>query len=405
VGLEIKGELNVAQPAFFTEIGKMMESVSIADWQIYLRWHLIDDVAPYLNSAFVNESFDFNGRVLKGQMELRPRWKRSLVATSNNLGELVGQVYVEEFFPPEAKERMFDLVMNLKAAFRQRIKNVDWMTDETKQKALAKLDAFGVKVGYPDEWIDYSALEINRDSYVKNILHAWQFDFERDMAKMYEPVDPKEWGMSPQTVNAYYNPAMNEIVFPAAILQPPFFNLYADDPVNYGAIGAVIGHEMTHGFDDQGRQYDIDGNLNDWWTAEDAEAFNGLTQVLVEQFDHFVVLDTNTVDGELTLGENIADLGGLSIAFDALQMAMQAKPAKTIDGLTPEQRFFLAWAQVWRSNIREENQLLRLKTDVHSPAIARVNGPFRNIDAFYSAFAVDEDNKLYLPEEERAHVW
>ena len=405
VGLGDPGELNVAQPKFFSEVGKVMKSVSVADWKIYLRWNLVNETAAYLSSDFVDQNFEFYGKVLSGQPEMQPRWKRTLETVSGNLGEVVGQVYVERFFPPEAKERMFELVMNLKAAFGERIKNVQWMSDETKEKALTKLDAFGVKVGYPDEWIDYSSLEIDSDSYVGNVLRSREFEFQRGLKKMNQPVDRKEWGMTPQTVNAYYNPLLNEVVFPAAILQPPFFNLQADDAVNYGAIGAVIGHEMTHGFDDQGRQYDVKGNLSDWWTEEDSRKFDERTRVLVEQFNNYVILDTNKVNGELTLGENIADLGGMSIAFDALKMATAAKTARMIDGYTPEQRFFLSWAQVWSSNIRDEDQLMRLKTDVHSPAEARVNCPVRNIETFYSAFDVKEGDKLYLASGDRANIW
>ena len=406
VGLGDPGDINVGQPDFFKETSKMMKTISTDDWKTYLRWHLINETAEYLSNDFVNEDFDFNGKFLSGTEELLPRWKRVLNATSTNLGELVGQLYVERYFPPESKKRMIELVMNLKTALGERINNLDWMSEETKEKALAKLDAFGVKIGYPDKWIDYSTLEIKRDSYVLNIIRANAFETKRDLNKIGKPVDPTEWGMTPQTVNAYYHPFRNEVVFPAGILQPPFFNPDADDPVNYGSIGVVIGHEMTHGFDDQGRQYDAEGNLNDWWTPEDAKHFNERAQVLVDQFNHYFPVDTVHIDGKLTLGENIADLGGLNVAYDALQHAMAKNPPKAeIDGYTPDQRFFLGYAQVWRNNIRKENLLLRLKTDVHSPGKYRVIGPLSDLLTFYTAFDVKEGDQMWRPEEKRARIW
>lgn len=406
IGAEPSGQLNVAQPLFFQEINRMIRQIPVDKWQDYLRWHLILATAPYLSSNFEVAHFEFYGKYLSGTREMQPRWKRVLNTTSRALGEAVGQMYVERYFPPEAKERALELVYNLKHAYAKRMQNLDWMSTTTKEKALEKLDAFRIKIGYPEKWIDYSDLDISRDSYVTNVLNADAFEVRRNMQKINKPVDVDEWHMSPQTVNAYYNPAVNEIVFPAAILQPPFFNFKADDPVNYGAIGAVIGHEMTHGFDDQGRHYDKNGNLNDWWTAEDEEKFNARTRILVEQANNYVVIDTFTINGELTLGENIADLGGLTIAFEALKMAMEKNPPKSnIDGFTPEQRFFLSWAQVWRSNIRRENQLLRLKTDVHSPAKYRTNGPLSNLPEFHQAFNVTEEQKLYRPPEEVARIW
>ncbi len=406
MGVDDPGILNISQPVFFKEVSKMMQDISVADWKTYLRWNLINDTAEFLSSDFENADFDFYGKVMSGTQELQPRWKRVLKTTSGSLGEAVGQIYVEEYFPPAAKERAMDLVMNLKYAYGERIKNVDWMSDATKAKALEKLEAFGVKIGYPDKWRDFSALDINRESYVRNAINANAFDVRWNLDKINKPVDKTEWHMSPQTVNAYYNPGVNEIVFPAAILQPPFFNFKADDPVNYGAIGAVIGHEMTHGFDDQGRQYDKNGNLNDWWTKEDQEKFDQRTKVLVEQADDYAVIDTNKINGRLTLGENIADLGGLTIAYDALQLAMKNNPAKLeVDGFTPEQRFFLSWAQVWRSNIREEEQLMRLKTDPHSPAKYRTNGPISNLPNFHAAFHVKEGQNMYRSPEEVAKIW
>lgn len=406
MGAEPSGQLNVAQPLFFQEINRMIRQIPVDKWQDYLRWHLIRATSPYLSSNFEVAHFEFYGKYLSGTREMQPRWKRVLNTTSRALGEAVGQMYVERYFPPEAKERALELVYNLKHAYAKRMQNLDWMSATTKEKALEKLDAFRIKIGYPEKWVDYSDLDISRDSYVTNVLNADAFEVRRNMQKINKPVDVDEWHMSPQTVNAYYNPAVNEIVFPAAILQPPFFNFKADDPVNYGAIGAVIGHEMTHGFDDQGRHYDKNGNLNDWWTAEDEEKFNARTRILVEQANNYVAIDTFTINGELTLGENIADLGGLTIAFEALKMAMEQNQPKTnIDGFTPEQRFFLSWAQVWRSNIRRENQLLRFKTDVHSPAKYRTNGPLSNLPEFHQAFNVTQGQKLYRPPEEVARIW
>lgn len=406
VGLENPGEINVGQPEFFKEIGKVLPETDIAVWKNYFRWNLIRRAASYLNEAFVNESFNFYGAFLSGKKELKPRWKRCLNATSGALGEALGQIYVEKHFPPEAKKRALELVMNLKDAFGKRIEKLDWMSDVTKKKALEKLGAFRVKIGYPDKWIDYSKLEINRDSYVMNYIRAQEFDFQRMLDKANKPVDRDEWQMYPQTVNAYYHPLLNEIVFPAAILQPPFFNFKADDSVNYGAIGGVIGHEITHGFDDQGRQYDKEGNMNDWWTKEDEEKFNKRADVLVKQYDAFTVADDVHVNGKLTLGENIADLGGLLIAYDALNAAWEKNPPqKSIDGYSPQQRFFLSWGQVWRSNSREKDMLMRIKTDVHSPEKFRVNGPLSNLNIFYKAFGVKEGDALFRPENERANIW
>lgn len=406
VGVEKIGDINVAQPEFFKEISKMIKRVDLNDWKVYLRWHLIHSAAGYLNSAFVNESFDFYGKTLRGTKKLQTRWKRVLRETSADLGEAVGQLYVERYFPPVAKKRALEMVMNLKKVFRERIKNVDWMSEETKQKALQKLAAFNVKIGYPDKWKDYSKLEIKRDAYVLNVMRAAGFEFKKDLAKIGKPVDKAEWHMTPQTVNAYYSPSMNEIVFPAAILQPPYFNPDADDAVNYGAMGVVIGHEMTHGFDDKGRQFDAHGNLTDWWTKEDAERFEARAAVLAKEFDQFVPVDTVHINGKLTLGENIADLGGLNIAFQALQEALKKYPQpQKIDGFTPEQRFFLSYAQVWRNNIRKKALLLRLKTDVHSPGKYRVDGPLKNLPAFFTAFHVKEGDKMYLPPEKRAKIW
>lgn len=406
IGLENVGDINVGQPHFFKEISKMIKTVGVDDWKTYLRWNLINRSANYLSTDFVKEDFAFYGAFLSGQKVMKPRWKRVLSATNGALGEAVGQLYVKKYFPPEAKKRMLNLVMNLKSVLRSRIQKLDWMSESTKKQALKKLDAMNVKIGYPDKWIDYSKLEIKRDSYIANLVRANQFNFHREMNKIGKPVDRTEWHMNPQTVNAYYNPTMNEIVFPAAILQPPFFNNAADDAVNYGAIGVVIGHEMTHGFDDQGRNFDTKGNLRDWWTKEDEKRFNARAQVLAKQFNNYVVLDSLHVNGELTLGENIADLGGLNISYQALEKSLKGKPRpEKIDGFTPEQRFFLAFAQVWRQNIRPKAQMRRLKEDVHSPGRFRTDGPVSNMPEFYKAFDVKPGDPLYRPKNERAIIW
>ena len=326
-------------------------------------------------------------------------------SVNGSLGEALGELYVKETFPPEAKSVLKRLLGLFLTAMKERIENVDWMSDTTKQKALEKLSKLGVKIGYPDKWKDYSKLEIKNDSYVENGIRAAHFEFARDLAKIGKPVDKSEWHMTPQTVNAYYNPVNNEIVFPAAILQPPFFNQNADDAVNYGAMGAIIGHEITHGFDDQGRHYDANGNLTDWWTKEDAEKFNKRADVLVKQFDSYTPVDTMHINGRLTLGENIADLGGLTVSFTAFKKTKEYKENKKIDGFTPAQRFFLSWAQAWRNNIRDKDLMLRLKTDPHSPNKLRVNGPLSNLSAFWAAFNVKEGDPMRRPDSEVVKIW
>jgi putative endopeptidase len=383
----------------------MISSVPVNEWKTYLRWRLVHDMASALPHAFVNESFDFYGRTLGGTSEMQPRWKRMARATDAALGEAVGQLYVDKTFPPEAKEKALDMVNNLQAAFRQHIAQLDWMTEDTKQKALEKLNSFAVKIGYPDEWKDYSALTVDRGPYVQNYMRANEFEFNRNMSKLGQPVDRNEWFMSPPTVNAYYNPSMNEIVFPAGILQPPFFDPNADDAVNYGGMGAVIGHELTHGFDDQGRQYDAYGNLTDWWTAEDAKKFEQRAQVVQRQFDNYTVLDSIPVNGKLTLGENIADLGGLAIAHTALQKALENNNPGKIDGLTPDQRFFLAWAQIWRTNARDEFLRQQVVVDPHAPAKHRVNGPVKNLPAFREAFGCGVSAPMVRADTAQAQIW
>lgn len=406
IGLEGVEELNVCQPNFFNELNAMMSEVSIEDWKTYLKWNLVHEAAAYLSSDFVNENFAFYGKVLSGAKELRPRWKRVLSATNGSLGEAVGKIYVEKFFPPEAKAEMDKLVANLKTALEDRIKKLDWMSEGTKKNALEKLGTMNVKIGYPDKFRDYSGIEVKRDNYFANIMAASKFNVAYELNKVGKPVDRGEWHMSPQTVNAYYSPNLNEIVFPAAILQAPFFTLGADQAVNYGSIGVVIGHEMTHGFDDQGRQYDKQGNLEDWWTEDDAAKFTERVDPLIHQYNDFEALDGFFVDGNLTLGENIADLGGITVSYQALKSALEEKPElDLIDGFTQDQRFFLAYAQVWRQNIRDEELKRRLKEDVHSPGKYRTNGAVVNFQPFYDAFGIGDGAKMYLPLEKRAAIW
>ena len=405
LGLENPGEINVGQIKFFKGMGELMDKTDMKTWKAYFTWNLLDASAAYLSSDFVKQNFEFYGKTLSGQQMMQPRWKRVLGVVSSGLGEALGQLYVEEYFPASSKERMIKLVDNLRIAFGQRIEKLDWMTDETKQKAIEKLEAITVKIGYPDKWKDYGKLDIVPDSYFDNILAVQQFEVNRSLKKIGKPVDKDEWGMTPQTVNAYYNPSNNEIVFPAAILQPPFFNPEADDAVNYGAIGVVIGHEMTHGFDDQGRQYDKDGNLNDWWTKKDAKAFKAKTDKLVALFNDYVVLDSLHVNGSLTLGENIADLGGLNISHQAYLNSLNGNVPPAIDGFSADQRFYMGYAQVWRQSIRPEEMARRLKIDVHSPGEARVNIPPFNIDSFIEAFGVSSNDKLYIPKDKRAYIW
>ena len=379
------GDINVGQPAFFKEFAQVLADVPLDQWKAYLRWHLLRVTSPYLSKAFVDEDFDFN-RTLSGQKVLAARWKRVLSETNNSLGEALGQLYVAQAFPPQARKRALDLVLNLKSVLRDRLQTLDWMSDATKVQAVRKLDAIRIKIGYPDKWRDYSALQVGQDSYVQNVLRANAFEFQRQLNKIGKPVDRDEWGMTPPTVNAYYNPSMNEIVFPAGILQPPFFDPKADDASNYGAIGVVIGHEMTHGFDDQGRQFDAEGNLKDWWTPEDAKRFGERSSALAAQYSGYVAIEDLHVNGKLTLGENIADLGGVTVAYQALEKTLAGKPHTLIDGFTPEQRFFLAFAQVWRSKLTPERTRLLVQTDPHSPAQWRVFGPLANTSAFQEAF-------------------
>ena len=396
--------LNVGMPDFIAAVDKIIFNTDLNTIKDYLKWKIITSSASMLSSDLDEENFRFYGNYLYGQEAQQPRWRRILSATSGCLGEAVGQLYVEKHFPAEAKERMLNLVGNLRTALGERIKSLEWMSDETKAKALHKLDCFNVKIGYPDKWKDYSKYEVTPDSYFENVHRAIRFENEIDMAKIGKPVDKDEWFMTPQTVNAYYSPEMNEIVFPAAILQPPFFNMDADDAVNYGGIGVVIGHEMTHGFDDQGCKYDEKGNLNNWWTEEDATKFNERTAQLVKLFNEFQVRGYQ-INGELTLGENIADLGGLNISWDAYQMTDEAKANQSIDGFTPAQRFFISYGTIWRNNSRDKYIERQVKTDVHSPAEARVNRTLGSMPHFYEAFEITPENKMYIAPEERAAIW
>ena len=405
IGIAKTSKINVSSLKFFNGISEILKSTSIEDWKNYLRWNLITNAADYLNTNFVNENFNFFGKVLSGSKTIQPRWKRALNATNGALGEAVGKVYCEKYFPAEAKTRMLKLVSNLRAAFDEHIQKLTWMTAGTKAKAREKLSVMNVKIGYPDKWKDYSKLSISKDkSYFENAMNANKFEFAEMVSKVDKKTDPKEWHMTPQTVNAYYSPNSNEIVFPAAILQPPFFFINGDDAINYGGIGGVIGHEMTHGFDDQGKQYDKDGNLNNWWTDEDTKQFEAKTKVLVDQFSKFE-LNGDKVNGELTLGENIADLGGITLAHTALLKALKGQKTEKIDGFTPEQRLLLSWSQVWRANIREAEQKRRLKDDVHSPAEARVNALMPNLPFFQSAFDVKPGEPLFRAEADRAIIW
>lgn len=405
IGLEDPGTINVGQPGFFSELNAMLQDVPLEDWKKQMRWTIINRSANYLSSDIEKADFDFYNAFLSGQQEMQPRWKRVLSSTDAAMSEAIGQMYVKKHFPPEAKERMEVLVGNLKASLADRIKALDWMTEETKGKALEKLQAMRLKVGYPDKWKDYSKLEVKPDNYLANIRSTGAFYFREEMEKINKPVDREEWFLSPQTVNAGYVPTFNEIIFPAGILQPPFFFMDADDAVNYGAIGVVIGHEMTHGFDDKGRLFDLKGNLADWWTQEDAELFEDKSKVLVKHFNEYTVLDSLPINGELTLGENIADLGGLNIAYDGLMKALEGKNPDPIEGFTPEQRFFLSFAQLWRNHITDQELMRRLQEDVHSPGIARVNAALMNMDPFYEAFELKPGDELYLAEDKRAKIW
>jgi len=398
--------LNVAQPDFFKELSSDLQSVPIGDWKTYLRWHLIHSEAPALSKKFVNENFDFYSKTLTGAKELRPRWKRCVQATDNELGEALGQYYVQKAFPPAAKARAQELVRNLMAALREDLKTLDWMSPETRQKATEKLDMITPHIGYPDKWRDYSKFEVARTSYLENVLRGDEFDNAFEMSKIGKPVDRTEWGMTPPTVNAYYNPTMNEIVFPAGILQPPFYDPNRDDAMNYGAIGVVIGHEMTHGFDDSGAKFDGYGNLKNWWTADDSKNFTARGDCVAKQFDGFEVETGLHENGKLVEGESIADLGGLTISLVAYHRSVEGKPAPPqTDGFTADQRFFLGYAAIWSENYRPEVARLAANTDPHPLSKFRVNGPLSNMAAFAKAWNCSAGSPMVRPESERCRIW
>jgi len=400
----------VSEPAYMKEYEKVIGSYSFDDIKVYLKWAAVRGAAPFLSHSFVKESFDFNNKYLRGVDQMRPRWKRVLGVTDNFLGEAIGKLYVDQAFPPEAKKKAMDMVENIKLAFADRIKELDWMSDSTKKMALKKLSSFAVKIGYPDEWINYAGLVVEKapekGSYYQNAVNASRFQVQRNLAKLGKPVNKKEWQMTPQTVNAYYNPLFNEIVFPAGILQPPFYNYKADEAVNYGGIGAVIGHEISHGFDDEGSQFDAEGNLKNWWAEEDLKNFKVKGNALAEQFNKYEPLPGVFVQGQFTLGENIGDLGGLNVAYGGLQRYLRenGQPG-LIDGYTPEQRFYISWATVWRSKFKDESLRTQVNTDPHAPDMYRANGPISNIPDFYKAFGIKPGDKMYREDKDRVKIW
>lgn len=410
IGITSIDTIVVAEPTFFTELSRVIDETPLDELKAYMKWSVVNRAAPYLNNEIVQADFDFYGATIRGTEKMRERWERVLGNTNGAIGEALGKVYVSETFPPEAKAKAEEMVANILKAFEGRIKNLEWMTDSTKEQALNKLATFTVKIGYPDKWKDYSELQVASKgesySYLDNIENASRWEFQKDIKKIGEPVDKQEWRMNPQTVNASYSPLNNEITFPAAILQPPFFNFTADPAVNYGGMGAVIGHEISHGFDDQGSRFDANGNMINWWSETDRKQFESRTDALVAQFDAYEPLDSVNVQGKLTLGENIGDLGGLSAAYDGLQIHFQnnEKPGE-IDGFTQEQRFFISWATIWRTKFRDEALRNQILTDPHSPGMYRAVGPLVNMDQFYEAFELKEGDALYKAESERVRIW
>ena len=404
-GVAAPEKFSLAIPAFHEEVSKMLADTDPAQWRAYLRFHTVDGAAPFLSDAFVTENFNFYNKTLRGQKEIQPRWKRVLGAINGQAGETLGQLYVKVAFPADSKAKMETLVGNLCTALKGRIEQLDWMSDETKAKAIAKWESFTPKIGYPDKWRDWAGLSTQRDSYLGNMLALAEFNYKWNLSKIGKPVDKTEWGMSPQTVNAYYNPLQNEIVFPAAILQPPFFDPNAPDEMNYGGIGAVIGHEMTHGYDDQGSRFGPSGNFENWWSEADAKGFSSRTGKLVEQFNGYSTEAGDKVNGELTLGENIADLGGLATAYDAMKTATAGKDDPKTDGITRDQRFFLNWATVWRRNFTPEELVVRLKTDPHAPANFRAIGTPSNMPAYAAAFSCKSGDPMVRDGEKRVVIW
>lgn len=405
IGIKTPENLVINQPKYYEGLNALINSISIADWKVFLKWNLVQTAAPYLSSKFVNESFKFQGTVLAGKKEMKPRYKRVQGATDEALGEILGKLYVEKYFDDKSKKRVNDMVDNLIAAYRVRINSRDWMSTETKAQAQLKLDKIIKKLGFPDKWIDYTALTITKESYWRNVAEARKFQYGRMLAKIGKPVDRMEWGMTPPTVNAYYNPTSNEIAFPAGIMQVPFFDVNADDAFNYGVMGSIIGHELTHGFDDQGSQFDADGNLKMWWTETDYKNFTDKTKLIIEQFDNYVAIDTLHVKGELTQGENIADLGGLTMAYYAYQKSLNGKKSPVMAGFTGEQRFFLAWVQGWKTLTRDAYLKQMIATNPHSPGNFRAVGPLSNMQEFYDAFGVKEGDGMFRPAAKRVNIW
>ena len=400
-------QLVIGQKEFVTALGTLVTSRPLDEWKTYLRWHVVSEASPFLHRAAAEEHFRFYGTQLRGQPQQEPRWQRAAKVIDGSIGEALGQLFVEKHFPPAARIRMEEMVGNIRTVFQDRLRHLSWMSDATRTKALAKFDRFTQKIGHPEVFRDYSSVVIRRDDYLGNVRRAARFESLREIARVGKAVDRREWHMSPQTVNAYFSPLQNEIVFPAGILQPPFFDVTLDDAVNYGAIGVVIGHEITHGYDDQGRKFDADGNLNDWWTAADAAEFDARAQKVVDQYGAYEALPGLKVNGRLTLGENIADLGGTSIAYEALQRALVKNPErrKTIDGYTPEQRFFLSLAQLWRVTWREAELRRRIVVDPHSPGQFRAIGPHVNLPEFFEAFGIHEGDRMWRPDSQRAKIW
>ncbi|WP_207492809.1 M13 family metallopeptidase [Aridibaculum aurantiacum] len=403
LGLKVDS-LNVGQPKYYAALSTLLATQPIEAWKSKMKFDYISGNTDALSKAFRDASFEF-GKTFSGQKVQKERWKTIVDLSDNGLKDLLSQLYVKKHFTPEAKQRMDELVNNLQEAFKNRLNKLDWMSDSTRQKALAKLNTIMKKIGYPDKWKSYDDVKISRNNFFENNQAIGRHDFKENIEKIGKPVDKSEWGMTPATVNAYYNPTFNEIVFPAGILQWPFFDAGADDAINYGGIGMVIGHEITHGFDDQGRQYDAEGNLKDWWTSGDANKFNTKAEMVIKEYDNYTIFDSVHLNGKLTLGENLADIGGLAIAYDAFKMTEQGKSNEKIDGFTPDQRFFLGFAQVWRIMNRDETMRVRVTTDPHSPELYRVNGPLSNFEPFYSAFNVKPGDKMYKPAEQRAKIW
>ena len=404
--LNIKTDsLDIGQPSYYDKLNQLLKIIPVENWKTYLQFQLLNSSAQSLSNDFVNASFEFNGKTLSGQKKLKDRWERNYAVIDQNLGEALGQLYVKKYFSEDAKKKMLDLVNNLQIAFENRINNLDWMSDSTKLKAKAKLNTFIKKIAFPEKWRDYSKVIVSPNDFFGNLISCGRNEYNYQISKIGEPVDKTEWGMTPPTNNAYYNPTINEIVFPAGILQFPMFDVNSDDAMNYGGIGMVIGHEMTHGFDDQGAQYDKEGNLSNWWQKEDFEKFKSKSELVINLYNQFTVLDSIHINGSLTQGENIADIGGVAIAYDAFKMTEQGKDTVRIQGLTPDQRFFLSFAQCWRKKMREEAMRQQINTDPHSPAMYRVWGPLMNFTPFYNAFNIKEGDKMFVAENKRIHIW